>query len=59
MGIDVDNTVFTKRQIQRILMTLKNTMNLSQRNKQAVAVTAKDKREVLSQVDKSLTQMDL
>ena len=40
-------------------MTLKNTMNLSQRNKQAVAVTAKDKREVLSQVDKSLTQMDL
>jgi hypothetical protein len=59
MGIDVDNTVFTKRQVQRILMTLKNTMNLSQRNKQAVAVTAKDKREVLSQVDKSLTQMDL
>ncbi len=59
MGIDVDNTVFTKRQIQRILMTLKNTMNLSQRNKQAVAVTAKDKREVLSQVDKNLTQMDL
>ena len=59
MGIDIDNTVFTKRQIQRILMTLSNTMNLSQRNKQAVAVTAKDKREVLSQVDKNLTQMDL
>lgn len=53
------NSKLTAAQIVKAVKIISNGMNLSSRNKQAVNLIKKDKAELLQQVDKTVTQVDL
>ena len=60
MGIDIEDPVKTNREIYRIIRTITNMVELPTRNKEAIAVTSRDKAALLSKVKADrLTQMDL
>ena len=60
MGIDIEEPVKTNKEIYRIIRTITNMLELPTRNKEAIAVTSRDKAALLSKVKADrLTQMDL
>ena len=53
------NAQLTAAEIVKAIRIISNGMNLAGRNRQAINVVKKDKAELLQQVDKTITQVDL